>query len=581
MASQWRIRHKLMLGLILVVGAMALLLGGTLRGLWSYYNTVNAIRGKMAEQKAAVAFKESVNALVEKSNLDRLAGLSEHQIGADPSVQDVRAALNAFNSDNLNSRRDATNSDHEQELIEQVLPEDIDRFEKAVRWQQGHPQQVTPGSEEDKEEDPKTLSRELVSIIGLTDFGSPGVFYTKTPLYNAWNARATKLHYSVRRSSAILVANARDLQDTLNKKLEDKLNESRRHYQLALWVIVPASILGLLVMIGLMRSFYSWIFNSIRDLDAGVRRVALGDFTRRIEVHSGDEMEDLAGAFNEMMQRLQDLYTDLARQVNERSRQLVRSEKLASVGFLAAGVAHEINNPLASIAFSSEALEARLKDLLRNGRGTDDFEVFTKYLRMIQEEAFRCKNITERLLAFSRTSERRREMTDLGQLIQGVLDITLHLPNAKGKTIEFFIAPDRTGNALVQAPVNAEEIKSVILNLVVNALDSMTEGGTLTVRLGQRSGMAELKFTDTGCGMTQDVLENIFEPFFTRSRTGKGTGLGLTISHGIITQHGGEIEAASAGLDCGSTFTVRLPLTLVEESPQPLEVRKPIRGLAA
>ena len=97
----------------------------------------------------------------------------------------------------------------------------------------------------------------------------------------------------------------------------------------------------------------------------------------------------------------------------------------------------------------------------------------------------------------------------------------------------------------------------MFLNLVVNALDSMDEGGTLTISLGQRDGMAELIFKDTGCGMTAEVLENIFEPFFTRSRTGKGTGLGLTISHRIITQHGGEIEATSDGPGQGSTFIVR------------------------
>src|SRR5205807_483906 len=143
---------------------------------------------------------------------------------------------------------------------------------------------------------------------------------------------------------------------------------------------------------GLMRYFYGWVFNPIRDLDAGVKKVARGDFDHRIEVHSGDEMEELADAFNDMTGRLRDLYGDLARQVNERSRQLVRSERLASVGFLAAGVAHEINNPLASIAFCSEALEARLADLLGKarlgGRRPDDEEVFARYLKMIQEEAF-------------------------------------------------------------------------------------------------------------------------------------------------------------------------------------------------
>ncbi len=105
--------------------------------------------------------------------------------------------------------------------------------------------------------------------------------------------------------------------------------------------------------------------------------------------------------------------------------------------------------------------------------------MFTRYLKMIQEEAFRCKNITERLLSFSRTGEFRREPTDMAAIVQSVLDVTQHLQNCKGKDIQFERPPNR-----VTAPVNAEEIKSVILNLVVNALDSMDEGGRLVIRLG-------------------------------------------------------------------------------------------------
>src|SRR5207245_10899406 len=120
---------------------------------------------------------------------------------------------------------------------------------------------------------------------------------------------------------------------------------------------------------GLFRFCYGWVFYPIRDLEQSAGRLAQGDFEHRIEVHSGDEMEDLAAAFNNMTDRLQLMYRDLARQVNERSRQLVRSERLASVGLLAAGVAHEINNPLASIAFCSEALEKRLTNLLHRETG--------------------------------------------------------------------------------------------------------------------------------------------------------------------------------------------------------------------
>jgi signal transduction histidine kinase len=135
-----------------------------------------------------------------------------------------------------------------------------------------------------------------------------------------------------------------------------------------------------------------------------------------------------------------------------------------------------------------------------------------------------------------------------------VLDVVQHLQNCKGKQLVFEPAGP------IPAWVNSQEIKQVLLNLVVNALDSMEEGGRLTITHGRREGMAELVFSDTGCGMTPEVLENLFEPFFTRSRTGKGTGLGLSISHRIITQHGGEIEATSDGPGTGSTFTIRLPI---------------------
>lgn len=164
----------------------------------------------------------------------------------------------------------------------------------------------------------------------------------------------------------VIELKASDLCDIIYIEMHRRIDASRRSTRITLWIAVPTSIVGLLLICGMLGSFYAWVFYPIRDLGAGVARVAKGDFEHRIEVRSGDEMEDLAAAFNDMMQRLQDFYGDLARQVNERSRQLVRSRRLASVGFLAAGVAHEINNPLASIAFCSEALEARLNDLLRH-----------------------------------------------------------------------------------------------------------------------------------------------------------------------------------------------------------------------
>src|SRR5262249_52080258 len=151
----------------------------------------------------------------------------------------------------------------------------------------------------------------------------------------------------------------------------------------------------------------------------------------------------------------------------ERSRQLVRSERLASVGFLAAGVAHEINNPLQAITLYSGALEARLADWYRqqgevSQRGQAELEVITRYLKTILEEAFRCKRITERLLEVSRGGEGQREAADLAELVHSVIQVAQAQPSAKDKTISFRVEPAGK-NTPVVAWVNADEIKSVVL----------------------------------------------------------------------------------------------------------------------
>jgi two-component system NtrC family sensor kinase len=525
--SRWRIRHKLLLGVALVIAVMALLLGGTLRGLWSYYVTTNNIRAKLHELSAAEDLNAAVVNVVSRENIGEMRNNSSERFRT--ALKSVQAALDAYADqldDTLANGRDPHHGIYEKAQVE-CLRKDLDAFRDAVAKRLAGHSMISGGTNALLDQD----------MVALDD-----------PM-------------------TALKRDAADLRNAIKVQLNDRLSESRRHYQIALWIIVPSSVVGLLVMLGLMRSFYAWVFNPIRDLEKGVSSLAQGRFAHVIEINSGDEMQDLAVAFNDMARRLGELYGDLANQVNERSRQLVRSERLASVGFLAAGVAHEINNPLASIAFCSEALEARLDELFRTARPAprmqEEHEIFGKYLRMIQEEAFRCKSITERLLEFSRTGEPRREATELRGLVQAVLDVTQHLPNHKGKRIVFEVPPERAGGRIT-AWVNGEEIKSVILNLVVNALENMDEDGTLTIRLAQRDGLAELRFIDTGCGMTAEVLENVFEPFFTRSRSGKGTGLGLTISHLIISQHGGQIEASSAGAGQGSTFSVRLPVQPTE-----------------
>ncbi|HEY7331118.1 MAG TPA: ATP-binding protein [Gemmataceae bacterium] len=578
MASRWRIRHKLMLGLGLVVTTMVLLLGGTIFGMWSYYLDMKNLR-----EWTEVHLHQAEECRAAISDIQRLI---ERQMGPrhewpalipvppnkerEPIEQGMQAPL--LPEEKTVNRK---------EIPAQTPEEAIERASKKLTEYEAKLADPNNNELPPSAQDSRDLIKILLAALEKLNqqLSNHSAHRTKQAPLNVdmepnRNDRNFDDEQSKEWSNALtkISRTSLDLCNFIEEDIRDRINASRKNYQYTFYIAFPASVVGLLLVCGLLASFYSWVLHPIRDLEAGVIRIGKGDLAHRIEVHSGDEMEELGAAFNAMMQRLQDLYSDLERQVNERSRQLVRSERLASVGFLAAGVAHEINNPLASIAFCSEALEARLNDLLRHlrasGRFDEEYELFSKYLKMIQEEAFRCKNITERLLAFSRPGERRREKTDLRELVQLVLDVTQHLPNHRGKEIKFEMSADRLASGeTIAAWVNSEEIKSVVLNLTVNALDSMDEGGKLTIRLGQRGDMAELQFTDTGCGMTQEVLENIFEPFYTRSRTGKGTGLGLTISHRIITQHGGEIEASSSGPNQGSTFVVRLPINVPEESP--------------
>ncbi|MGE5194289.1 MAG: sensor histidine kinase [Deltaproteobacteria bacterium] len=334
--------------------------------------------------------------------------------------------------------------------------------------------------------------------------------------------------------------------------INDSLEHAKDVYLSSVVAVWAASAVVLVLFLGLLRSGYVWIFDPLRKLHQGARRVAQGDFNYRVTLKTRDEMAELADAFNKMTSRFQEIAADLDRQVQERSRQLVRSERLAGVGFLAAGVAHEINNPLSAIAMASESLEGRVLGIL-GGLDSAEAGVIRQYLRMIQDESFRCKQITERLLDFSRGRDATRESTDIARLVSEVVAMVQYLSRYREKRIEF------SNGGPCCADVNGPEIKQVILNLVANGLDAVERGGTLRIRLQEQTDHLVLEFTDDGCGMTPEVIENLFEPFFTRKQSGQGTGLGLSISHRIIHLHGGSISGTSPGPGLGSTFAVRLP----------------------
>ena len=510
MSRPMRLRHKLTLGLALVVGSVALLAGGIGLAYSSYLDTGRSTKRKLDEIGWIIELRDSIQKLSPTS-----------QQTADEELQHIRSGLFEVARQKEKFRNELVTFTQPRKLDLNDCEEELARLVEMDAWF-------------------KILS-EAVDRAGRGTI----------PDSNSARMRIIERE-EVRVPYLKLCEICNELISVMTGTVHQIFDRADSIHRRSLGVAGFATTLAIVLTLTMLYYFRVWVFAPIRQIQAGVQRVHRGEFGEPILLRSKDELEELANEFNAMTTRLKDIYSDLAQQVDDRSRQLVRSERLVSVGFLAAGVSHEINNPLASIAFCAEALERRVSEI--GGQAPQEAEVINKYLRMIQQEAFRCKEITLKLLDFSRTGG-TRERTDLAQLITDVVEMARHLQNARGKSIRF--VPERA----VFAPVNARDVKSVVLNLVVNALDSMDEGGTLVIGLAMKDGAAELTFADTGCGMTKDVLENIFEPFFTRKKTGNGTGLGLSISHQIIHQHDGTISASSSGQGKGSTFTVRLPAT--------------------
>jgi signal transduction histidine kinase len=334
----------------------------------------------------------------------------------------------------------------------------------------------------------------------------------------------------------------------------------RANYRTGIAIAWMNVIVAITLLAAAQRVFYRWFADPLHILVKGSRKVAAGDFEHRIELQGRDEIGELADALNAMTNRFREIRDDLDRQVQERTNQVVRSEQLASVGFLAAGVSHEINNPLASIALCSESLEGRLQELLEEAGAdhAEDVEVARNYLQMIQREAFRCKQITEKLLDFARRGDSQRHSTDLRELAADVIEMVQHLGQFQEKGIELMPGPP------VIASVNSQEIKQVILNLITYGLESLDCKGRVRVFIDRSGQAVRLIVEDNGCGMTDEVRKHLFEPFFTRRRSGQGTGLGLSISHRIVAEHRGQIEATSDGPGRGSPFVVTIPAVEAE-----------------
>lgn len=524
MLGRWPIRVKLLVGLGLLVLLVGMLSSSGLYAIYAYRSLVKDLSWRADEWPLSARLNQRVAEL--RATVDELSGLRGAGCGADAAATPVRQRMvwEEFRArlEEVGRALDAYRSQLEHKLragspIADDQPEwaTVHRLESALerirKWDQRQQWVLAEGQFE-------SLQGELTQLQGL----------------------------------------AAELPSHLHRKMRGLTDGVRYRYRVlivGMWVTSAAAalIFALFVRLG-----YQWIFRPLGVLIGGSRRVACGEFGHRIHLDTQDEMAELGEAMNQMTARFQAIRDDLDRQVQERTKQVVRSEQLASVGFLAAGVAHEINNPLASIALCAESLEQRLAGVL--DPSCPDHEVVRHYLQMIQSEAFRCKEITEKLLDFSRMGQSQRQDTDLVALVQGVVEMLGHLGKYQRKRLELHAL----GPVIVA--INPQEIKQVVLNLLTNALDSVDEGGWVRVAIHQQEGMAELAVVDNGCGMSAEVLEHVFEPFFTRRRQGQGTGLGLSISYRIVSDHGGTITAESAGPGQGATFRVRLPLAEGKEA---------------
>ncbi len=234
------------------------------------------------------------------------------------------------------------------------------------------------------------------------------------------------------------------------------------------------------------------------------------------------------------------------------NKQFIEAGKLASVGELAAGIAHEINNPVAIMV--EEAGWA--KDLLADGDilSADDRAEMERALTQIRVQGSRCKEITHKLLAFARHTDPAVTDLDLNELVEEILSFSEQRARLAGIRVERRLAP------LPKIAASATEMQQVLLNLVNNAVDAMDKGGVLKVSTHLEAGQAVLDVSDTGQGIPQANLQRIFDPFFTTKALGKGTGLGLSIVHGIIQKMGGDIRVSST-MGIGTTFSVIIPVT--------------------
>ena len=337
----------------------------------------------------------------------------------------------------------------------------------------------------------------------------------------------------------------------------DKMQKELGAYRIR--IITMTLFLLILVWVGITLCMQRMVNIPVQQLLRHAREVGSGNLNAGVDIASQDEMGTLARVMNEMTLGLKKSHDQLeewgrtlevkvaerTHELEQMQAQLVRSEKLASLGELVAGIAHEINNPLTGILVFSSLIknDSRLDPALKND------------LETIIQETERCAKIVKGLLDFARESVPQKTWTSLNDILDASLALVKNQAMFQNVTLIRDYSPD-----LPAIMADPHQLEQVIINMLLNAGHAMATGGTLSIVTAclPEKNCVVAQITDTGCGIPEENLPKIFDPFFTTKET-SGTGLGLAVSYGIINSHGGTIEVESL-VGIGTTFTIKLPI---------------------
>jgi len=320
------------------------------------------------------------------------------------------------------------------------------------------------------------------------------------------------------------------------------------------------------LLIGLF--FKRRILSPLQELGSLTNRVKQDNFNDRSKIYAEDEIGQLAKAFNIMMDdlneskkeikdwnlKLQERVNEVSRELKEKQEQLLKTEKMASLGMLSSGIAHEINNPLGVILGETQMLLRELKDKkkIKNVKETEEL------LSSIELQTKRCSHIVKSLLQFTKSRDLQFSATNIEETLENALEFTRgRLASKKIKVIKDYC---KNSSAVIADSIQLEQ---VFINILINAEQSIKKNGKIKImtRLEQfkNNPCLFISFEDNGIGINEDNLNKIFDPFFSTKETGEGSGLGLSVSYGIIKSHGGDIEVSSK-VGEGSTMIIKLPI---------------------